>query len=105
MESPEPDERDAEIARLRQQLADAMEIVSTQEIMRGLVASHDKQRTRRIDKEKLGYAYELIEDHAKMQSVLRILETIWNKDELHRKASIHVSRFVWDLRQRLSEFL
>lgn len=50
--------------------------------------------------------YELIQDHAIIETTMRAMGRIWHKDgEDYRKASMHLSKLEWDLRKRLQDLL
>jgi len=50
--------------------------------------------------------YELIQDHAIIETTLKAMARIWHKDsEDYRKASMHLSKLEWDLRKQLQDLL
>lgn len=97
-----------EILRLKLALTEANKSFDAARYFRDLVKTNEALdvRRRRKDNFKLpSCVYETLEDIGRLDGALAMLDTMWNKDEDYRKASMHLSRLAWELRKKLHEFL
>lgn len=104
-----PDEKDAEIARLREELRATEACLDASNEFRQRLRYAELQQVRRRVKDgwKLpSGVYELVQDHARIEDARRILDAVWHRDEdEYRKAMMHLTKLEWDLRKRLQDYL
>ncbi len=110
-ESPRDDPRDAEVARLRDELAHATKAFDAAQYLRDLVRSDEiaERKRRRIDYGKLSDDdYMAIEDIVLLRAVDDLLNRVMGKhDEWshYRKARWHIGALAMKLRAKLREKL
>lgn len=105
------DPKDAEIERLRTELADATKALASVQHLRDLVRADEiaerKRRTR-------GYAqlpngiYETLEDIGRLEGAIDALKRVWHRDDEKghcRKGLWHLGALAMELRKRIQDYL
>lgn len=103
------DTKDAEIARLTDELAHATKLFDAAKYLRDLVRKDeiDAERRRRKDGYRMpSNVWEIIEDSGVIVSARAVLDKMWHKEnDDYRKAMMHLTKLEWDLRKKLRELL
>ncbi len=103
------DPRDARIAELEAQLREAWGAIKADEVFKNeLERLRLAERTRRKrGGERLpAGAWECIGDSEIIQSAMDVLRRLWHKDDdNYRKATMHLSRLQWAIREKLRDYL